>query len=406
MRPSPRRSLQRWIGAACWLGGGGWLGLTMPPPALAQDLIPLPAWMDLELQVVAEPMINPAGGLSSTGNWMQQSTASLEAGSGVNKDSSQWSEANHWLLNLELNHYAGNPLYGQEIGAIFPLQQVAHGDGFWMSEVSLERKAGTGWLGLKAGVLSLNPDFIAAPVLDYYVHSALNNTLNITINDLPINPYAAAGGVVAIEAQEDLSLRYGLFNLSSSLPVANWLGSKQELPSAGEGWAQLLQVTYTPRWLTAGTPTAPSSGARLPEGLLQAGSYITSRDGYGIYGTATWSSPLRLGRDHRLWVGANVSVDDPTDLSPVFLGAGVISKGVLPGRPNDVLILGFGRSSLQQNPSAGQTSSYEGLAELGYQLQLNARIMLKPTLQWVVHPGPRGDVPGILATGLEISLRF
>jgi porin len=105
-------------------------------------------------------------------------------------------------------------------------------------------------------------------------------------------------------------------------------------------------------------------------------------------------------------VGANVSVDDPTDLSPVFLGAGVISQGVLPGRPNDVVILGFGRSSLQQNPSAGQTSSYEGLVELGYQLQLNARIMLKPTLQWVVHPGPRGDVPGILATGLEISLRF
>lgn len=400
MRPFLRRSLQRWLGAACCLG------LTPAPPALAQDRLPLLPWIDLELQVVAEPMVNPAGGLSSMGSWMQQSTASLKAGSGVNKNSSQWSEADHWQLNLELNHYAGNPLYGQEIGAIFPLQQVAQGDGFWMSEVSLQRKAGTGWLGLKAGVLSLNPDFIAAPVLDYYVHSALNNTLNITINDLPINPYAAAGGVVAIEAQEDLVLRYGLFNLSSSLPVASWLGSKQEMPSVGEGWAQLLQVSYTPKWLTAATQQQPSSAVRLPQGLLQAGSYITSGDGYGIYGTATWSSPLPLGRDHRLWVGANLSVDDPTDLSPVFWGAGVISQGVLPGRPDDLLILGFGRSSLQQNPSAGQTSSYEGLVELGYQLQLNARLTLKPSLQWIVHPGPRGDVPGIVATGLEIGLTF
>ncbi len=400
MRPFLRRSLQRWLGAACCLG------LTPAPPALAQDRLPLPPWIDLELQVVAEPMANPAGGLSSMGSWMQQSTASLKAGSGVNKNSSQWSESDHWQLNLELNHYAGNPLYGQEIGAIFPLQQVAQGDGFWMSEVSLQRKAGTGWLGLKAGVLSLNPDFIAAPVLDYYVHSALNNTLNITINDLPINPYAAAGGVVAIEAQEDLSLRYGLFNLSSSLPVASWLGSKQEMPSVGEGWAQLLQVTYTPKWLIAATQQQPSSAVRLPQGLLQAGSYITSGDGYGIYGTATWSSPLPLGRDHRLWVGANLSIDDPTDLSPVFWGAGVISQGVLPGRPEDLLILGFGRSSLQQNPSAGQTSSYEGLVELGYQLKLNARLTLKPSLQWIVHPGPRGDVPGIVATGLEIGLTF
>ncbi len=400
MRSFLRRSLQRWLGAACWLG------LTPAPAALAQERLPLPPWMDLELQVVAEPMANPTGGLSSMGSWMQQSTASLKAGGGVNKHSYQWSEADHWQLNLELNHYAGNPLYGQEIGAIFPLQEVAHGDGFWMSEVSLQRKAGTGWLGLKAGVLSLNPDFIAAPVLDYYVHSALNNTLNITINDLPINPYAAAGGVVAIEAQEDLSLRYGLFNLSSSLPVASWLGSKQEMPSVGEGWAQLLQVTYTPKWLTAATQQSPSSAVRLPEGLLQAGSYITSGDGYGLYGTASWSSPLPLGRDHRLWVGANVSIDDPTDLSPVFWGGGVISQGVLPGRPEDLLMLGFGRSSLQQNPSAGQTSSYEGLVELGYQLQLNGWLTLKPSLQWIVHPGPRGDVPGIVATGLQIGLKF
>ena len=402
MRPFQRRSLQRWIGAACCLGGGGWLGLTTTPPALAQERLPLPAWIDLELQVVAEPMANPAGGLSTMGSWIQQSSASLSVGRGVHKDRAHWSEADHWQLNLELNHFSGNPLYGQEIGAIFPLQQVAHGDGVWMSELSLQRQAGTGWLGFKAGVLSLNPDFIAAPVLDYYVHSALNNTLNITINDLPINPYAAAGGLVAIEAQHDLSLRYGLFNLSSTLPVANWLGRKQEPPAAGKGWAQLLQVTYTPAWLTAATK--PSN--TLPEGLLQAGAYGTSGDGYGMYGTATWSLPLPIGRDHRLWVGSNVSVNDPTDLSPLFVGAGLISQGVLPGRPDDVLILGVGRSSLKPDQPTGQTSTYEGLVELGYQLQLNPWLTLKPSLQWIVHPGQRGDVPGIFATGLEIGLQF
>jgi porin len=404
MRPFLRRSLERWLGTACC-----WLGLTMPPPLLAQEWSALPTWMDLELQVVAEPMLNPAGGLSTMGSWMQQSSASLSVGRGVNKDSANWSEADHWQLNLQVNHYAGNPLYGQEIGAIFPLQQVAHGDGFWMSELSLQRQAGTGWLGFKAGVLALNPDFIAAPVFNYYVHSALNDTLNITINDLPINPYAAAGGLVTIEAREDVSLRYGLFNLSSTLPVADWLGLKQEPPSAGKGWVQLLQLTYTPAWLTAGSqkPTAAAKPPNpLPEGLLQAGGYSTRGDGYGIYGTVTWSLPLAIGRDHRLWVGSNLSVDDPTDLSPLFVGAGLISQGVLPGRPEDVLILGVGRSSLTPNASSGLTSTEEGLVELGYQLQVNPWLTLKPSLQWIVNPGPRGDVPGIFATGLEIGLQF
>jgi porin len=71
-----------------------------------------------------------------------------------------------------------------------------------------------------------------------------------------------------------------------------------------------------------------------------------------------------------------------------------------------VLILGVGRSSLTPYASSGLTSTEEGLVELGYQLQVNPWLTLKPSLQWIVNPGPRGDVPGIFATGLEIGLQF
>jgi porin len=71
-----------------------------------------------------------------------------------------------------------------------------------------------------------------------------------------------------------------------------------------------------------------------------------------------------------------------------------------------VLILGVGRSTLNPDQPSGQISTYEGLVELGYQLQLNPWLTLKPSLQWIVHPGPRGDLPGIFATGLEIGLQF
>ena len=46
---------------------------------------------------------------------------------------------------------------------------------------------------MKAGVFSLNPGFVSTPVLDQYVHSALNDTLNSEIDGVPINPYVAPG---------------------------------------------------------------------------------------------------------------------------------------------------------------------------------------------------------------------
>ena len=63
---------------------------------------------------------------------------------------------------------------------------------------------------------------------------------------------------------------------------------------------------------------------------------------------------------------------------------------LIASRPFDVLILGFGRSGFSPTIAAGQ--SYEGVIELGYQLQLN--------------PGGAGNTAGIFATTLQITLNL
>lgn len=390
----------------------------------AQELLQLPDWMQLELSVTAEPLFNPHGGERSAGSWIQQGNLNLSLGAGLNKTSSSWQEFDHWQLSVSVNHDAGDAYYNRAIGALFPLQQAAYPAGFYLSEVAIERQRGDGWLNLKAGILPLNPDFVEVPVLGNYVHSAFNNTLNITVDGLPINPYAALGGVITAQASPELSLRYGLFDLSSTEPLSRWLGLSDGGIHSNTGVAQFLQLDLQPRAMAAkplsacrtergivrwtarrGSCPAPVQVEnQLHNGLLSLGGFLTSENGNGVYGSVTLPAGLPLGLTDRLWLGASYAPDPSRVLAPTFVGGGLVVQGPLPGRPLDVAILGIGRSGLSHQLS---NSSYEGMLELGYRIQLNRNLGLQPTLQWIVNPsGASQPVPGILAAGLQIQLAF
>jgi|LauGreDrversion4_2_1035121.scaffolds.fasta_scaffold08321_6 porin len=389
-----------------------------------QDLLQLPDWMQLELSVTAEPLFNPSGGKRSAGSWIQQGTLGLDISSGLNKASDTWHELDHWQLSVTVNHDAGDAYYNTAIGALFPLQQVAYPAGFYLSEIAIERQRGEGWLNMKAGILPINPDFVEVPVLGNYVHSAFNNTLNITVAGLPINPYTAFGGVVTAHASPELSLRYGLFDLSSTDPLSRWLGLSDSGIGLNSGVAQFLQVDLKPSAMSAqplpacrtewgivrwsqrrGVCPAPVSVEnQLPDGLLSLGGFLTSENSNGIYGSLTLPTGLPLGLTDRLWLGASYAPDASQVVAPTFVGGGLVVQGPLPGRPLDVALLGIGRGGLSNQLSS---SAYEGMLELGYRIQINQSLNLQPTLQWIFNPsGALQPVPGILAAGMQIQLNF
>ena len=260
--------------------------------------------MQLELSVTAEPLFNPLGGERFSGSWIQQGTLNLELSSGLSRPSASWKELDHWQLSTTVNHDAGNAYYNSAIGALYPLQQVAYPAGFYLSELAIERQRGDGWLNVKAGILPINPDFVEVPVLGNYVHSALNNTLNITVVDLPINPYAALGAVVSAHPNPELSLRYGLFELSSTDSLSRWLGLPNGTAGPNTGIAQFLQLDLAPSAMISqplqacrredGGVRRRNAGSRcatpvsvqnlLPNGLLSLGGFLSSENGNGVYG--------------------------------------------------------------------------------------------------------------------------
>ena len=389
-----------------------------------EELLHLPAWMQLELSVTAEPLFNPLGGERFSGSWIQQGTLNLELSSGLSRPSASWKELDHWRLSATVNHDAGNAYYNSAIGALYPLQQVAYPAGFYLSELAIERQRGDGWLNVKAGILPINPDFVEVPVLGNYVHSALNNTLNITVVDLPINPYAALGAVLSAHPSPELSVRYGLFDLSSTDSLSRWLGLPDGSVGPNSGTAQFLQLDLAPSAMhtqplqacrtTKGIVHTRHTGAdcavpvsvqnQLPSGLLSLGGFLTSENGNGVYGSLTLPSGLPLGLDSRVWIGGSYSPNSDVDVSPTFVGGGLVIQGALADRPLDLVLLGIGRGGLSNQLS---DSAYEGMVELGYRMQINESLNVQPTLQWIFNPsGAASPVPGILAAGVHISVAF
>jgi len=143
---------------------------------------------------------------------------------------------------------------------------------------------------------------------------------------------------------------------------------------------------------------------QLHDGLLSVGGFLTSENGNGVYGSLTLPSGLPLGLTDRLWIGASYSPDASEVLAPSFVGGGVVIQGLLPHRPLDVAVFGIGRGGLSNQFT---NSAYEGMLELGYRIQLNHRLSLQPTLQWIFNPsGAAEPLPGILAAGMQLSASF
>lgn len=387
-----------------------------------QQTLELPGWVELGLEILAEPMANPIGGLVREASWIQQSTLTLTLRAPTGDVAG--GEWNRWAMHLAVAGYNGDPAYAQRVGAALPLQEVANPVGFWLTRASLERRSDDGRWSLEAGLVGMEPDLFSTPIEAFYVHDALNGApVLFTIPNFPIFPVAAPGAVLVLRPTPATTVRLASFDLAATDEVAGLLGTASGLPP-GRGWTHQLQWSYAAPWLNRRleapiTACREGGGLRargrtcdqpvaverqLPGGLLQLAAYAGSGPNRGLYGSATVPVALPWGLDHRLWAATAAGFDSAANPTPSYLGGGLVSQGVLPGRPLDLLILGVARTGF--SPITHPGLSHEGVVELGYQMRINRSFNLQPSLQWILNPGAAGRVPGLFAAGLQLGFRF
>ena len=378
-------------------------------PSLQQSLR-LPSWMEVGLELTADPLVGAGANADPEGAWIQQLVLNATLSSGLGRDKRQWREIDHWALNLQLTTFNGDPNLALALGAAFPLQTTAHPTGVWLTEAAVERRAAGEELFIKAGVIALNPGFVEAPVLNNYIHSALNNTLNLETYGLPINPFVAPGVMAHVRLGRGSELRVGQFWLQPVNRIASLFGVNPQQPTIS-GSLQMVQWNLhdLPGATAIRQPLRYRSqviSRQLPAPLLQIGGYNNTGPDPNqvVYGLLTVAAPLPVGLDHRLWFGFNKGFDPANNPNPTFLSGGWLAQGLLPGRPLDVLALGVGRTSFSQLLAPGLVP--EAVIELNYNIPVSSQLSIQPVVQWILQPGGSSSRAPLVAGGVQLTLSF
>ncbi len=266
------------------------------------------------------------------------------------------------------------------------------------------------------------------------------------------------------DLNEDVSLRFGLYDLNSEFDVVNTAGLfinsshgiGAEYGQSGVAGPSIFPVTsLAARFDMAindrnllryaildGVPGDPNDPGRTTidlgggDGVLHAleynytgsdaarfgiGGWLYSADfdrieatasrphddgNGGIYGFV--EAPVYRGKDGvslRGFLRYGVA-NDELNIFDSYLGAGVVVSGLLPSRPDDRFGLAVARAGIGAawDRAAGGADNHETSIELTYSMQVTDWLRVQPDLQYIVNPGGNPGIDNAFAVGLRFEL--
>jgi porin len=345
----------------------------------------------------------------------------------------------------------GSNLSARNIGNQFTVQQVYGTQTAVFYGLVLEQRLLEDKIGIKLGRISTGDDFASSPL--YWLY--MNNGIDGNPQSLPVNtafstyPGSVWGGRLRVDPSPDWFAMGGIYQ-ATHLNLYRDQGLNWSMNNS-DGVLMIGQVGWTPEFckrpVAASKPSdgkSVASGKTLAEGktvrpvskesdlqglpgnywfgayyspwqYAQFGSTETASNSYGFYWHAdqmVWQEAAGSDQGLTLWSAFVLSPQQNISKLPFQVNSGIVYKGLVPMRDNDITMLGFVYGNFSDDyaetisATGAGTPSYEIALEAGYRFQITKFAYVQPNLQWIINPAGTGNIPNALVLGAQMNVTF
>jgi porin len=320
----------------------------------------------------------------------------------------------------------GRSVTGDYVGGLMPVSSFEADAATRLFELWFEQHLFNDTVSVKFGQLAADAEFMISEGGGYFLNgtwgwasiAAENNP-----NGGPAYPLATPGVRVAVNPTDRTSVMVGLYN-GDPAPQCNKDGGN---PQRCNDHGLDFELDDPPLLMAEGAYAYTLGGGRLPGGIKIGGWNhfgefahqrvdvgggligITGRDGkpldndwalYGIIDQLIWRVPGSADPQGVAIFARFVGAPEDRNLIDFYFDGGFTFTGMIPGRPDDALAIGFAYTGISDEASAFDIDSgepvardHESLVEIAYTFQIKHGWILQPDFQYFWNPG--GGVAGV-----------
>jgi porin len=398
--------------------------LVLPREHLFGDWFTTRTWLEDHgitptLTFVTDSLGNPTGGSE------QGFTTANNVGLDLNFDLEKLCGFEGASLLVSMSYRFGGSLSANYIHNVFTVQQVFGGETFHLINVAYLQKLFDDHVELRIGRIGTGDDFLVSPYNYVFVQNGFDgNPVSIFFNSPGMTAYPndTWGGLVKVRPTARTYIMGGVYNGDPSIRSNDHHGA--DFSMDGPVFA-IGEVAYQPNSL----PGDRGLLGNYKAGFWYDNSLYTdfntgavNRGNWGFYGMFD-QVLVRFGEpdSHRGFGVAGsflASPDQSISQMPYFFTAALVTRGIFPSRPRDIIGLGvvYGdfsndlqdsqRRAQQLDPTVG-VQSHETVFEFTYRLALlKSALYVQPDLQYVFRPGGTGRISDALVLGAQVAVNF
>ena len=398
--------------------------LVLPREHLFGDWFTTRTWLEDHgitptLTFVTDSLGNPTGGSE------QGFTTANNVGLDLNFDLEKLGVVEGGSFLLSMSYRFGGSLSANYIHNVFTVQQVFGGETFHLINIAYLQKLFDDRVELRLGRIATGDDFLVSPYNYVFVQNGFDgNPVSIFFNSPGMTAYPndTWGALVKVRPTARTYIMGGVYNGDPSIRSNDHNGA--DFSMDGPLFA-IGEVAYQPNSLPGdrGLLGNYKAGFWYDNSLYTAFSTgAVNRGNWGFYGMFD-QVLVRFGEpaSHRGFGVAGsflASPDQSISQMPYFFTAALVTRGIFPSRPRDIIGLGvvygdfsndlqdFQQRAQQLDPTVG-VQSHETVLELTYRLALlKSALYVQPDLQYVFRPGGTGRIPDAIVLGAQVAVNF